>query len=99
MPTCSIEMRLSRPGQQRPGRARTQHLDERGRLATFQQAFREASSLEWAQERDAYLFHRDEVITAWSAATGQSTDAAPRRARPTRHFSAGFSRGQQPGMG
>ncbi len=52
------------------------YLDEKGTLATFQQAFREASGLEWVQERDAYLFHRDEVITAWSVATGQSTDAA-----------------------
>jgi len=52
------------------------YLDEQGALATFEQAFREASGLEWVQERDAYLFHRDEVIAAWSAATGQSTDAA-----------------------
>jgi len=52
------------------------YLDEKGRLATFQHAFHEASGLEWVQERDAYQFHRDEVITAWSAATGQSTDAA-----------------------
>jgi len=52
------------------------YLDEKGRLDTFQQAFHEASGLEWIQERDAYQFHRDEVITAWSAATGQSTDAA-----------------------
>jgi hypothetical protein len=52
------------------------YLDEKGTLTTFQQAFREASGLDWVQERDAYLFHRDEVITAWSAATGQSTDTA-----------------------
>src|SRR5712691_10867152 len=52
------------------------YLDEQGTLATFQQAFREASGLEWVQERDAYLFHRDQVITAWSAATGQSKEAA-----------------------
>ena len=56
------------------------YLDEQGTLATFQQAFREASGLEWVSERDAYLFHRDEVIAAWSAATGQSTEAArPKR--------------------
>ena len=49
------------------------YLDEKGTLATFQQAFRDASGMEWVKERDAYLFHRDEVIAAWSAATGQST--------------------------
>ena len=52
------------------------YLDEKGTLATFQQAFKEASGLAWVQERDAYQFHRDHVIAAWSAATGQSTDAA-----------------------
>jgi hypothetical protein len=52
------------------------YLDEKGTLATFQQAFKEASGLAWVQERDAHQFHRDHVIAAWSAATGQSTDAA-----------------------
>ena len=52
------------------------YLDTKGTLATFQQAFREASGLDWVQERDAYQFHRDEVLTAWSAATGQSTATA-----------------------
>jgi hypothetical protein len=52
------------------------YLDEQGTLATFQQAFKEASGREWMQKRDAYYFHRDHVIAAWSATTGQSTDAA-----------------------
>jgi hypothetical protein len=52
------------------------YLDEKGTLATFQQAFKEAGGLAWVQERDAYQFHRDHVIAAWSTATGQSTDAA-----------------------
>ncbi len=52
------------------------YLDEKGTLATFQQAFHDASGTDWVQERDAYQFHRDEVVTAWSTATGQSQDAA-----------------------
>src|SRR5215471_9307459 len=52
------------------------YLDEKGTLTTFQQAFHDASGTDWVQERDAYQFHRDEVITAWSTATGQSTETA-----------------------
>ena len=52
------------------------YLDEKGTLTTFQQAFHDASGMDWVEERDAYQFHRDEVITAWSTATGQSTEAA-----------------------
>jgi hypothetical protein len=52
------------------------YLDEKGTLETFHHAFRQASSTEWVAERDAYQFHRDEVVEAWSAATGQSKEAA-----------------------
>ena len=52
------------------------YLDEKGTLETFHNAFRDASGTEWIEERDAYHFHRDEVVEAWSAATGQSQEAA-----------------------
>jgi hypothetical protein len=52
------------------------YLDEKGTLGAFQQTFKEASGLVWGQERDAYYFHRDHVLAAWCAATGQSPDAA-----------------------
>jgi hypothetical protein len=52
------------------------YLDEKGTLETFHHAFRDASGAEWIEERDAYQFHRDEVVEAWSAATGQSKEAA-----------------------
>jgi hypothetical protein len=52
------------------------HLDGRGKLPAFHAAFREASGKDWLQERDAFEFYRDEVITALSAALGQSREAA-----------------------
>ena len=52
------------------------YLSGKGKLETFEAAFRAASGLEWAQERDAYQFNHDEVIQAWMAATGQSKEAA-----------------------
>src|SRR5207245_8663819 len=54
------------------------HLDGRGKLAAFKEAFRELTGSEWADERDAYEFHRDEVVQAWSRALGQSVEAAGR---------------------
>jgi hypothetical protein len=48
------------------------HLDERGLLAVFHAAFERASGDSWLQERDAWEFHRDEVIAALSEALGQS---------------------------
>jgi hypothetical protein len=52
------------------------YLEEKGTLETFHKAFQDASGTEWAEERDAYHFHRDEVVEAWSAATAQSKEAA-----------------------
>jgi len=52
------------------------YLGEKGTLEGFHQAFRDASGTEWVEERDAYQFHRDEVVEAWSAATDQSKEAA-----------------------
>ena len=50
------------------------YLDEKGTLDDLSAG---VSRGQWhwtgSQERDAYQFHRDEVITAWSTATGQST--------------------------
>ena len=52
------------------------YLDEKGHPRDLHKAFRDASSAEWIEERDAYQFHRDEVVEAWSTATGQSKEAA-----------------------
>ncbi len=52
------------------------YLKSKGKLQTFKDAFQEASGTEWEKERDAYQFNHDQVIEAWSAATGQSKEAA-----------------------
>lgn len=48
------------------------HLDEKGKFAAFQAAFERASGEPWIQERDAWEFHRDEVMVALAEALGQS---------------------------
>ena len=48
------------------------HLDEKGHLAAFHAAFERSSGEPWLAERDAWEFHRDEVITALKEALGQS---------------------------
>ncbi len=48
------------------------HLDEKGRLEVFHAAFERASGDSWLDERDAWEFHRDEVIVALTEALGQS---------------------------
>ncbi|MBT3222931.1 MAG: BREX system P-loop protein BrxC, partial [Proteobacteria bacterium] len=48
------------------------HLDERGKLGVFQEAFERAAGEPWLTERDAWEFHRDEVVTALKEALGQS---------------------------
>lgn len=52
------------------------HLDEKGKLKAFHEAFEQAAGSPWIQERDAYEFHRDEVVKAFVAATKQSTESA-----------------------
>ena len=52
------------------------HLEEEGQLDTFQEAFKRASGESWLKQRDAWEFHRDEVITALTEALGQSEDSA-----------------------
>ncbi len=48
------------------------HLDEKGKLAVFHAAFERASGALWIKERDAWEFHRDEVVSALQEALGQS---------------------------
>ncbi len=51
------------------------HLDEKGRLTVFHAAFEQAAGESWLEERDAWEFHRDEVVAALSEALGQSADS------------------------
>ena len=48
------------------------HLDETGKLEVFHSAFERESGDSWLQQRDAWEFHRDEVIAALKEALGQS---------------------------
>ncbi|MCK4303758.1 MAG: BREX system P-loop protein BrxC [Candidatus Eisenbacteria sp.] len=48
------------------------YLDEKGQLALFHAAFERESGEPWLEERDAWEFHRDEVIAALKEALGQS---------------------------
>lgn len=52
------------------------YLDGKGKLAQFQGVFREAAGSDWADERDAYHFHRDEVAKALADTLGMSQDSA-----------------------
>lgn len=52
------------------------HLDERGKLTAFHEAFLAATGKSWHAERDAFDFYRDEMIGALSKALGQSVDAS-----------------------
>ncbi|MCF8038487.1 MAG: BREX system P-loop protein BrxC [Desulfohalobiaceae bacterium] len=52
------------------------HLTEKGKFQEFCSAFRELSGEDWLQERDAYYFHKDEMVQALSKALGQSLEAA-----------------------
>jgi hypothetical protein len=51
------------------------HLDEKGQLEVFHEAFKQEAGDSWFQERDAWEFHRDEVIIALKKALGQSEDS------------------------
>ena len=48
------------------------HLDESGRLDAFHSAFQREAGSPWLENRDAWGFHRDEVVTALSEALAQS---------------------------
>jgi hypothetical protein len=48
------------------------HLADKGRLDVFHAAFQKASGAPWLQQRDAWEFHRDQVIAALTEALGQT---------------------------
>jgi hypothetical protein len=52
------------------------YLKGKGVLEQFHQAFKDATGSEWAQERDAYSFKRDEIIEALTKVLGVSTESA-----------------------
>jgi hypothetical protein len=51
------------------------HLDEKGQLEVFHEAFKQEAGDSWIQERDAWEFRRDEVIIALRKALEQSEDS------------------------
>lgn len=48
------------------------YLAEKGKLEQFHAAFKTQAGTSWLEERDAYEFHRDQVIAALSEVLGQS---------------------------
>jgi hypothetical protein len=52
------------------------HLESKGKLKAFHEAYKKHTGLDWLSERDAYQFNRDEVVKAFSEALGQSQSAA-----------------------
>ncbi len=52
------------------------YLAEKDKFRKFKDAFHTATGMEWVKERDAYEFNRDEVVRAFSEATGQSIESA-----------------------
>ena len=52
------------------------YLESKGKLEKFKQAFQEATGSEWIKERDAYQFHRDDVVKALTATLNLSTESA-----------------------
>ena len=52
------------------------YLESKGKLQQFHEAFRKASGSEWTDERDAYHFQRDEVVTALTQTLNLSQESA-----------------------
>ena len=52
------------------------YLDNQGKLAAFHDAYRDITGTEWAEERDAYEFNRDQVVEAFQRTLGQSQESA-----------------------
>lgn len=52
------------------------YLEGRGKLGEFHAAFHAATGGEWADERDAYHFHRDEMAGALAETLGMSRESA-----------------------
>ena len=54
------------------------HLDEKGKLDVFRSAFERGAGESWVELRDAWDFHRDEVVSALKEALGQSEESVER---------------------
>jgi len=52
------------------------YLDSKGKLRQFQEAFNKATGSDWLKERDAYHFHRDELVQALNTTLNMSAEAA-----------------------
>lgn len=52
------------------------HLEGRGKLAQFHDAFHKATGSEWKADRDAYHFHRDEIVKALGETLKMSKESA-----------------------
>ncbi len=52
------------------------YLESKGKLEKFKAAFREVTGTDWTKERDAYHFHRDDVVKALTATLNLSADSA-----------------------
>ena len=52
------------------------HLTKKGKYQEFCQTFKEVSGEDWLTQRDAYLFHRDELIQTLARVLGQSPESA-----------------------
>lgn len=52
------------------------HLEGKGKLAQFHDAFRKATGSEWIVDRDAYHFHRDEIVKALGETIKMSKESA-----------------------
>jgi len=51
------------------------YLESKGKLEKFKTAFREATGSDWTKERDAYHFHRDDVVKALTATLNLSAES------------------------
>jgi hypothetical protein len=52
------------------------HLQGKGKLQAFHEAYKRITGTDWLAERDAYQFNRDEVVQALCETLGQSGTAA-----------------------
>jgi hypothetical protein len=52
------------------------YLDRQGKLREFHSTYHEITGTQWAEERDAYEFNRDQVVEAFQKTLGQSKESA-----------------------
>ena len=52
------------------------YLESKGKLEDFHAAYEEHTGQHWVEERDAYQFNRDEIVTVLSETLGQSQTTA-----------------------